>query len=168
MSLCPAILAALAAPVRGPMLGAITVTAPVLSGVLITIGAILLIGLALTYRARQRDVQPPRTAEGRRELEEFLADARELSERLAANLDAKAARLERLIGQADERLGRLERHTEARPRQEARQHAPPDDTGPLNRRIYDLADRGLPPVEIAKQLSQQVGQVELILALRRG
>ena len=114
---------------------------------------------------------PPRLSPAdRRALEDLMADAEELTGRLAANLDAKAARLERLIAQADERLNRLEDRAaaESRPRPERRPGLTTDDTDPLNRRVYDLADRGLPPVEIAKQLSQQVGQVELILNLRRG
>ncbi|MCK4872158.1 MAG: hypothetical protein KAS72_05500 [Phycisphaerales bacterium] len=41
---------------------------------------------------------------------------------------------------------------------------PPDD--PLTRRVYQMADRGAEPVEIAQTLDEQVGKVELILALR--
>jgi hypothetical protein len=41
-----------------------------------------------------------------------------------------------------------------------------DRTDPLNRRIYEMADQGLPPVEIARSLNQQTGKVELVLALR--
>lgn len=148
-----------------------SVTVPLLSIVLTVIGGVLLLGLALTYVMRRREPAPPRLSPAdRRALEDLMADAEELTGRLAANLDAKAARLERLIAQADERLNRLEDRTAAdtRARPERRGGVTIDDTDPLNRRVYDLADRGLPPVEIAKQLSQQVGQVELILNLRRG
>ncbi|MCB9843016.1 MAG: hypothetical protein H6812_07140 [Phycisphaeraceae bacterium] len=37
---------------------------------------------------------------------------------------------------------------------------------PLSRRVYGLADEGLAPPEIAKRLDEQIGKVELILALR--
>lgn len=155
------------------LLVAESVTVPVLSVVLTGIGVVLLVGLALTYGIRRRDSAGPSMSPAeRRKLEDLVSDAEELTGRLAASLDAKAARIERLIAQADERLGRLENQSlsEARPRPDRRnaQQAGVEDTGPLNRRVYDLADRGLPPVEIAKQLSQQVGQVELILNLRRG
>lgn len=40
------------------------------------------------------------------------------------------------------------------------------DLDPLTRAVYDLADTGCTPVEIAKELQEQVGKVELILALR--
>lgn len=39
---------------------------------------------------------------------------------------------------------------------------------PLMRQIYELADEGATPVEIARKLDEQVGKVELILALRAG
>lgn len=38
---------------------------------------------------------------------------------------------------------------------------------PLSASVYELADRGRSPVEIAQQLDEQVGKVELILALRQ-
>ena len=37
---------------------------------------------------------------------------------------------------------------------------------PLTANVYELADRGRTPVEIARNLDEQVGKVELILALR--
>ncbi len=37
---------------------------------------------------------------------------------------------------------------------------------PLHANVYELADRGRSPVEIARYLDEQVGKVELILALR--
>ncbi len=42
-------------------------------------------------------------------------------------------------------------------------HAPID---PLTANVYELADRGRSPLEIARYLDEQVGKVELILALR--
>ncbi len=44
-----------------------------------------------------------------------------------------------------------------------------EEAGPVDeryRRIYELADRGLGPVEIAQELGQKTGEVELILNLR--
>jgi hypothetical protein len=52
----------------------------------------------------------------------------------------------------------------------SRTPGPGDGTEPLpdaHRRIYELADEGLSPVEIARRLSQTAGQVELTLSLRR-
>lgn len=45
--------------------------------------------------------------------------------------------------------------------------AAPLSLDPLSASVYELADRGRSPVEIAQQLDEQVGKVELILALRQ-
>ena len=42
----------------------------------------------------------------------------------------------------------------------------PNTDDKLTQSVYSLSDQGLSPVEIAGQLSEQVGKVELILALR--
>lgn len=116
------------------------------------------------------------------ELRSLMEQADQLADGLAADLDGRAARLEELIRRADERLNRLER-AEGQWRTEAEQHpiaggliepAPSASIGragnddPITREIYRLSDSGLPPVEIARQLSQHAGKVELILALRKG
>ena len=85
---------------------------------------------------------------------------------LAEQADRKAERLERMLVEADARIRHLERLTA-----DMRAARPPDrssTTDPLNQRVYDLADEGVPPVEIARQLKTQTGKVQLILALRRG
>lgn len=112
----------------------------------------------------------------------LAADMQELTDRLAALLDERAARLELLIETADERLSRLEAHAATpapqAPSRTSPQRAPApeprrrdplswhDDRDPINREVYRLADGGLPTVEIAKRLDEQIGKVELILALR--
>ncbi len=83
---------------------------------------------------------------------------------LVAELDARADRLERLIAEADRRVSLLERPVvEAKPERAPEARA---DRDPMARRIYGLADDGLPVVEIARRLEQPTGKVELILALR--
>jgi hypothetical protein len=133
---------------------------------------------------------PPSTASGDA-LDAVIRDTEELAQRLAAAMDARAARLETLIREADDRLRRLEaarfaqaaataesqvfepRHAEpARPPTAlagARALGPsfdaePDD--PVHRQVFTLADQGLPALDIARRLGQPTGQVELILALR--
>jgi hypothetical protein len=94
-----------------------------------------------------------------------MRDAEELAGLLAGQMDRQAARLERLIADADARIGRLERlSAEVRA---ARPADPVLNADPLNQRIFELADEGMPPVEIARTLKQQTGKVQLILALRR-
>lgn len=118
-------------------------------------------------------------AAARAAIDGFSADAEELTRRLGAILDNKAARLELLIEEADQRLAALNKAGAAsgvttrahEPAANGFQRREPDareaPIDPLHRRVCDLADDGLGPVEIAKRLDQPIGQVELILNLNR-
>ncbi len=109
----------------------------------------------------EREERGPTQSES---LSSVMADAEELAQLLADRMDRQAARLEQLIAAADDRLARLEKAlAQPVPRGPNRQ----DLTDPMSRQVYDLSDRGLPSVEIARQLNQQTGKVELILALRQ-
>ncbi len=131
---------------------------------------------AVTARERIEEVRS--TMEGRERVERTMVDLQDLTRRLAAHLDNKAARLEKLLGEADQRIAQLERHgVQAPPRQgdgsnavvEVRpfeSSASRTGSDPLSREVCDLADTGLSPVQIAQQLDEQIGKVELILALR--
>ena len=55
------------------------------------------------------------------------------------------------------------KHGEANPDHTTDTPTKPD---PAHRRIWELSDDGLPPIEIARTLNQPVGQIELILNLR--
>ncbi|HZW09104.1 MAG TPA: hypothetical protein VFF69_04300 [Phycisphaerales bacterium] len=154
---------------------------------LIAIGGVMLMVFIFRMLRRRPATQPqperrrPGTpvkpsAEAHDRLEHLMGDAEELTRRLAAILDNKAARLEALIEQADERARRLEALT-SRPapapppplRSEPRldEPDPADAVDPFHRRVYELADQGLSPVDIARRIDRPTGQVELILALRR-
>lgn len=103
---------------------------------------------------------------------EAVDDMNELTDRLAQRLDDKAAEIERLIEEADQRLAELKRLHAELPARSASQttvaqtvqsrapHSP-------HQAVYDLADAGLTPIEIAKRLDRPTGQIELILNLRR-
>jgi len=143
-------------------------------------------------RARMEGLRERQSAQ--REVDSYAADAEELTRRLAAHLDNKAARIEELIAEATragDRLAALLEQSQARgaseqssqrlpqrPQDERRpswvaseaaedEHPEPrSPTDPVKRRVYELADEGLPPVEIARELEEHIGKVELILALR--
>ncbi len=108
----------------------------------------------------------------------FAADLYDIARRLGAQLDNKARRLEKLIDDADQRIAALG-STAATPASTppvtgavptaATTGAPSNGEqkmDPLTEEIYELADAGRTPVEIAQDLDEQVGKVELILALR--
>lgn len=110
---------------------------------------------------------------------EIAGPSFDAARQLAAMLDNKAARLEQLLEEADETIRRLESTVnDARPGERATTIAPPDrperaerpglsSLDPFTRSVYDMADEGRSPIEIARHLDEQIGKIELILALRR-
>ena len=126
------------------------------------------IGRAVAARDRVRA-----HSQARASVESMVVEAEELVRRMAAHLDNKAAKLEQLIQEADARLSQLQTNaTHEAPAQRAASAARHDMyyesklTDPVSRDVYRLADEGLAPIQIAQQLSEGVGKVELILALR--
>jgi hypothetical protein len=107
-----------------------------------------------------------RESEQAQPLSSVMADAEELAQLLAERMDRQAAKLEQLIAAADQRLANLEKAA-SQPAPTPRPVPRREVMDPLSRQVYDLSDKGLPPVEIARQLNQQTGKVELILALRQ-
>ena len=130
-----------------------------------------------------------------REMSNLLVELSEMARQLTAQLDTRAAKLELLIREADEKILLLQKAgvggigTESHPRRsdflepaasavsalegvimEARApiHAamPEPPLDPRHARVYDLADEGHSPQEIARQLDRPSGEIELILALR--
>jgi hypothetical protein len=123
----------------------------------------------------------------------MMVELEDLTRRFSAQLDAKAIRLEKLIEEADRRIAALGGPSAAdnpiagakmigkaaskstTPSTAAQPHrvaastlVSPDE--PMDRaiaKVYELADAGRSPVEIAGDLKEQVGKIELILALRR-
>lgn len=127
--------------------------------------------------ARERIEEVRSTMEGRERVERTMVDLQELTRRLAAHLDNKAARIEKLLKEADQRIAQLQSfNAQAAPREGERPTAmvevrPFDSTSrtgsdPLSREVCGLADTGLSSVQIAQELDEQIGKVELILALR--
>ena len=136
---------------------------------LIVMGAALLIWALWRGQGRRGRMEPaaPEVRPSRADPGRVLNEAQELASLLAEQMDRQAARLEELIAEADSRIRRLERMNSAPLKEPVRPAQSGDAADPLNRRIYELADEGVPPVEIARALQQQTGKVELILALRK-
>ncbi len=151
---------------------------PVLGVALITLGVMM----RLRHRRKRVSGQPTareqlerakQTRAMKTDLEELMVEIERLTRRFASQIDAKTAELETLLREADERIGELRRHHgQIPPPPRARAASDPyadatDTADPLSRSVFDLADEGLPPVEIARKLNEHVGKVELILALRK-
>lgn len=142
-------------------------------------------GEALSPRERLDQIKAD--AEQRAKRQGLAPESLEIAQSLATLLDTKSARLELLLEEAEHRIAQLESLVrEAAPtQQEVSEPAPPvasprdvppprrtahanaDSVDPLSRSVYELADTGRTPVQIAQQLDEQVGKVELILALRQ-
>ncbi|MFU8829524.1 MAG: hypothetical protein ACNA8P_08840 [Phycisphaerales bacterium] len=129
-------------------------------------------------------------------LERLMVEVQELTRVCAAQIENRATKLEQLIELADRRIQYLDERSrqpiessEAHRRAEqspprvmtnsgvsrpSRDWASEDGTheevrpnrDQLATRVHELSEMGLNSVEIARQLDEQVGKVELILALR--
>ncbi|MBN2562829.1 MAG: hypothetical protein JXQ75_18045 [Phycisphaerae bacterium] len=145
------------------------------------------------YR-REIDSATAQSAGVKRDMEQLLIELEELSRKINAQIDTKFAKLERSIADADKRISAFrilideakrvtdgiapsagpspaDASPDAPAVQRGEVESPREDgTSPRGderrRRIYELADRGSTAVEIAQELDQTVGEVELILNLR--
>lgn len=165
---------------------------------LLMVVGIILLGLIFTYHvrgkvARRNAAQPTsrqrieqlKSAVNRQDdIQVTVADSLKTIQDMAARLNNRAERLERLVEQADERIAQLEAALEgvafgpagdspdegefpvAETAPAPARPALPSD--PLTRAVYELADAGRDPIAIARELDEQIGKVELILALRQG
>jgi len=140
------------------------------------------VGLLLfSLRRRQRELaqrsqrdplsrNPPRATESQqlgRDLEALVVELEELSRQISAQIDTRFAKLEAAIRDADRRIAVLRRLTHQDTPQTDDQ---PDAAAGEDARhgiVYELADAGLSPVEIARELGKTPGEVELILKLRK-
>jgi hypothetical protein len=108
---------------------------------------------------------------------ELAADMKELTDRLSSQLEAKAARIEALLVQADARIIELKylastaTHGADAPvarigATEPRSLRIENPVDPIHQKVYDLADAGMNSIDIARVIGQPTGHIELILNLR--
>ena len=123
--------------------------------------------------AGQREVE--------RQMTELLVELEQMARQMTAQIDTRAAKLELLIKEADEKIALL--RTRARGATSAGSTAPDEAAAvpsqqadvasglaaaidPRHAQVYELADAGLNARQIAQQLGRPYGEVELILAIR--
>jgi hypothetical protein len=157
----------------------------VLAGIL-AIAFLMMIAVRKKFARRQAESVSPRermerirTAHtDRNDAMVVQADLTDHARTMAARLDAKAQRLEILIEQADQRIAELRSLAAGEDVSETEQieqtlreidagSPQMEQLDPLTQSVYELADAGRNPVQIAKELDEQIGKVELILALRQ-
>ena len=161
-------------------LGAIDSTIYLLLGLL----CLVLFGVALVRRAQLNGVtlrEATRTERARlreqldvhRSLEELLPQLDELSRRIDTQTETQIARLETAIAAADRRIAQLDATREQRGPAGAPQGpaATSDSAGrdmaSRRRQVYELSDSGTGPIAIAERLRIPLGDVELLLNVRR-
>ena len=155
--------------------------------VLIGGGAFVLLYLAILrpmMRGKKGAVEPPSARAGglsqqravERDMQTLLVEYEQMIRNMTAGLDTRAAKLELLIKEADEKLALLKAaipaggsdagQPPARPTSPTPQPPPPTGPDPRHLEIYNLTDQGMSAKEVARKLGRPNGEIELILALR--
>ncbi len=112
------------------------------------------------------------------EMGEVMVQLEQFSRESQARLDTKFAKLESILRDADQRIDRLERLVRQADGERALDvtidGSPPvasaslcGDDSARHEAVFRLADAGLAPDRIAEETDQSLGEVELILALRK-
>lgn len=171
---------------------AIGQAAPIVAEITLNKDVLLIIGIGLiafwflvranrkprgeTNLLPEEQIERLRQSHGMRgDLDRAMEEIEDLTKRLGDRLDQKSRSLERLLAEADEKIAELKRlkgepAAPAAPsplKFSSHANVSPMSDDPLARSVYDLFDAGHAPIEIAKRLNEQIGKVELILALRR-
>ncbi len=101
------------------------------------------------------------------DLEALMVELEEFSRSVSAQIDMRFAKLETAIQDADRRITALNRLTR-RLAERNGQPVPDAEAHDLRHEIvYELADAGLTPIEIARDTGKTPGEIELILNLRK-
>ncbi len=103
----------------------------------------------------------------RENLSDLLLRLEETSRRVNGQLETRFQTLNRLLAEADLKIRELKILSE---RQATDTPAPPKHHlagDPETLEIYRHADAGLDPVEIARKMNRQRGEIDLILSLRK-
>ena len=124
-------------------------------------------------KAPQRTPPPPKSEHDhlRQDLQELTAELQDLARKISADIDTRFAKLESAMRDADRRIATLHR-LNRKPLSKSAAPARPagEQQGGSNDArhniVYELADAGFTPMEIARDLGKTTGEIELILNLR--
>ncbi len=114
-----------------------------------------------------------------RDMQNLLVELSEMSQQITAQIDTRAAKLDLLIREADEKIAELRAATDgaagvSAAREIDSYRLPTTSTAPTTSShddprhadVYNLADQGKSSPQIASELGRPSGEIELILALR--
>jgi hypothetical protein len=169
--------------------------------VVLCVGVLATLYLVMRGRAKKRndplERRPSMGISQQRQIErdmgQLMVEMLDTARQMTAQLDTRAARLEVLMKEADQKLTALKAASAGVPAVAAAPTAPPPappanlpvfearpvpnvpiakpekleiPPDPRHADVYQMADQGNSPNEIARQLNRPSGEVELILALR--
>lgn len=139
------------------------------AGALVACG-VLLLGVYFLIRRRadaMRTFQKGRLNAGEkmsRDVRSMLEELEQLADRIDARLNGKIQHLSDLLNQAQGKIDRLEELSSRSARDEEDPERPHD---PAGREVLRLWGQGLDPVEIARRMEMDVGEVQLVLRLEK-
>ena len=156
----------------------------------LAVGALAIVMLSTRRRIRESQRLSPTATRRRyaelqedvkasRNLEQVMLELDQLSRQIHGRIDTKLARLEAVIRDADQRIDRLSRLIRSTQgesaleitlnREDPREaHSTQSDiVDDRHAPVYELADSGKSPVEIAREVGKTTGEIELILALKK-
>lgn len=180
-------------PPASSVLAALDRSAPSISQSIMVVAAVIGLTLIVISRLRRSRKTTPSSADYLRELqeisrkestspvgdvEEVMVQLDEMARRIHGRLDMKLATLEMLIRDADQRIEKLSSVLQPHsppPKVDVTIGAESPETEPKSRKaidavqasIFQLADGGYSALQIAKETGRTIGEVDLILALRR-
>jgi hypothetical protein len=151
--------------------------------VFLTLGFIVLIGsIILSRRIKRKKSGQLGTfddsggeAKVRSDLEELAVQVQEIAREQIAKADVKIRMLNQLMIEADQKKQELENllirdlpapKTE-NPIAENRPVEPPRPSNPLHEKIFSLSDTGKSALEICGETGLEIGEVEMILGIRK-
>ena len=97
-----------------------------------------------------------------------MSELQNLTDKIRQQVDQELSRLDKarlLAAQESARLEALLAETRSAPNTATQ--TPEDNLNGKHREVYELAEQGLEPLEIAQQTGQSLGEIQLILALRK-
>ena len=147
---------------------------------LLLVGGVLVVIIVLMRMTRRQQARAAQQADGpadrtqaahaahsvREQLDELMVQLEELARATNGQIETRFTKLEVVLREADQKIARLE---SLLTQLDGRLPAPPPtpQVRPEHQQVYDLADAGKGAVDIARDLARPVGEVELILALRK-
>lgn len=148
-----------------------------------SLGFVVLVGSIIVTRIRSKKrearmgtfEEPGADRKIRGELEELAVQVQEITREQIAKADVKIRMLNQLLIEADQKQKELEKLLvrelpPAEPRESPPEESPREPSrpaNPLHEQIFSLTDAGKTPEEICGETGLEIGEVEMILGIRK-